>query len=108
MGVDAFLLLQNASWGIIGSGISLSLPHFPPTNSILKLLKLCSLRQVRPVTKAVILLVGLAACATYSSIKQREDHWSGILMESLEYNMYLVIRNFMCGRWEFDERLLAV
>ena len=33
--MDAFLLLQNASWGIIGSGISLSLPHFPPTNSLL-------------------------------------------------------------------------
>ena len=27
--MDAFLLLQNASWGIIGNGISLSLPPFP-------------------------------------------------------------------------------
>ena len=34
--MDAFLLLQNASWGIIGSGISLSLPHFSPHKLPLK------------------------------------------------------------------------
>ena len=34
--MDAFLLLQNASWGIIGNGIFLSLPHFFPNKLHIK------------------------------------------------------------------------
>lgn len=108
--MDAFLFLQNASWGIIGSGISLSLSaSFSPHKLQIKVPQTVLPPPGETVDQGGD-LVGGPRRLRHLLFNQAEGralvrYFNGEPL--VQYVPGNIISNNMCGRCEFDERLLA-